>query len=295
MIGRVLLVGLGSLALLLIVRAMLVSPVPNHPFFAQDELLVIAHQGGNLIRPDNTMVAFEHAAELGVDVLEMDVHSSSDGSLVVIHDETVERTTDGNGRVNALTLSELQSLDAAHDWSIDNGQTFPYRGQGVTIPTLEELFDAFPTMPMNIEIKQIEPPIAAPLCELIRAHDKQDDVLIASFHSEAMLAFRAACPEVATSMVEKEIQPFFILNSLFLSGLFQSPAEAFQVPEYFNLPVLGRTHVTTDRFIQNAQRHNIDVHVWTVNEEAQMRRMIEAGVDGIITDRPDLLLEILGR
>ena len=147
---------------------------------------------------------------------------------------------------------------------------------------------------MNIEIKQEEPPIGQPFCDLIREYSKEDQILVASFSQTAILEFREVCPEVATSMVQAEIQNYFIFNTLFMSGLFRSPAEAFQVPEYFNLPVIGRTHVTTDRFIRNAKALNIEIHVWTVNEEEQMVRLIEAGVDGLITDRPDLLLGMLG-
>ncbi len=294
--GQMLLVFLLFALLFVVWRAWRVQPVEERPFFTNnDGFLVIAHQGGNLVRPDNTMMAFTHAVELGVDVLEMDIHSSADGELVVIHDDTVDRTTDGNGRVNDLTLAELQSYDAAYDWSIDDGETYPFRGEGVTIPALDEVFRAFPEMPMNIEIKQEAPSIAEPFCQLIREYGKEEQILVASFNQNAIVEFRETCPEVATSMVQAEIQNYFILNTLLLSALFDSPADAFQVPEYFNLPVLGRTHVTTDRFIQNAQKLNINIHVWTVNEEEQMHRLIEAGVNGLITDRPDLLLEIRDR
>jgi glycerophosphoryl diester phosphodiesterase len=292
--GRILIIIIVLMLVGIGIRALIVAPVPEHPFFAGDDFLVIAHQGGNLVRPDNTMVAFDHAVELGVDVLEMDIHSSKDGVLVVIHDDTVERTTDGNGRIQDLTLAEIKTLDAAYDWSIDDGATYPYRGQGVTVPTLEEVFEAFPAMLMNIEIKQESPSIAEPFCQLLRDYDRAERVLIPSFSKTAIEDFRAVCPEVATSMVQAEIQNYFILNTLFLSGLFQSPAEAFQVPQTFNLPVLGETRVTTDRFIRNAQRLNINVHVWTVNDPDEMQALIDSGVDGIITDRPDLLLEIVG-
>lgn len=279
----------------LVVLAMRSQPAPDKPFFAQDGLMVIAHQGGNLVRPDNTLLAFEHAAVLGVDVLEMDVHLTADDVLVVIHDDTVDRTTDGNGRVVDMTLADLQTLDAAYSWTLDDGQTFPYRGQGITVPTLESVFQAFPDWRMNIEIKPTETEIIRPLCNMIQQYGKEKDILIASFHEAALLAFRQACPNVATSMYQAEIQSFFILNKLFLSAIYQPPAEAFQVPEYFNLPVVGETLVVSPRFVRNAHKHNINVHVWTVNEPEQMARMIDVGVDGIITDRPDLLLELLGR
>lgn len=271
------------------------QPVPDHPFFAQDEVMVIAHQGGNLLRPDNTMMAFAHAVELGVDVLEMDIHSTADGEIVVIHDDTVDRTTNGNGRVNDLTLAEIQTLDAAYNWRVDDGQTYPYRGQGVVIPTLESVFQAFPDMPMNVEIKQERPSLAQPFCDLLREYDKTEQVLAASFHRRAIEEFRAACPDVATSMVEDEIRTFFTLQLFFLGGLFRPPAEAFQVPEYYTLPVVGEVQVITPRFVRQAQRQNINVHVWTVNEREEMERILATGVDGIITDRPDILLDVLGR
>ena len=209
---RALLVIVVIVAAVLVAAALLTPPAPEFPFFESDRPMVIAHQGGEGLRPSNTLIAFENAVALGVDVLEMDVHSTNDGVLVLIHDDTVDRTTDGTGRVNDFTLAELQQLDAGEYWTADDGATTPYRGQGVRIPTLDEVLTAFPQMKFNIEIKQIEPSIASSLCEALRAHDLTDRALIASFHPTAMNEFRAACPEVATSMVEDEIRPFFILN-----------------------------------------------------------------------------------
>ncbi|HZD11780.1 MAG TPA: glycerophosphodiester phosphodiesterase [Candidatus Binatia bacterium] len=267
------------------------QPRPDHPFFAdRPDVLVIAHQGGERLWPSNTMYAFERAVAMGVDVLEMDVHSSVDGVLVVSHDETVDRLTDGSGTIKEMSFADLQALDAGYRWTDDDGATFPYRGAGAQIPALEEVFEAFPDMLMNIEIKQAEPPIVEPFCELIRRYDKQDQVLVGSFHAETMVDFRRTCSEVATSGTEPEIRPFFVLNTLFLGAVYRPPAEAFQVPEYS-----GNLHVVTRRFVEGAQRHNVDVHVWTVNETADMERMLDLGVDGIITDRPDRLMEVLGR
>jgi glycerophosphoryl diester phosphodiesterase len=260
----------------------------EHAFFAADRPMVIAHQGGEGLRPSNTLLAFDNAVALGVDVLEMDVHSTRDGVLVLIHDDTVDRTTDGAGRVNDLTLEQLKQLDAGEYWTNDDGQTYPYRGQGVRIPTLEEVLTAYPQMRFNIEIKQREPSIAESLCELLRRHDLTERTLVASFHGQAMTEFRAACPEVATSMVEDEIRPFYILNLLFLGSLFSPPGEAFQVPEYS-----GERHVLTPRFVRAAQGNGIAVHPWTIDDPADMRRFLDMGVDGIITDRPDVMLQVL--
>ena len=287
---------LGGLVLMLLVvyagLAFRSQPRSDHPFFAgNQEVLVIAHQGGDGLWPSNTLYAMEQAVDMGVDVLELDIHSSADGVLVLSHDDTVDRLTDGSGLVHEMTFSELQELDAAYDWSEDDlGNAFPFRGQGIRIPALEEIFEAFPDALMNIEIKQAEPSIVEPFCDLIRAHGKEAHTLVGSFHYHTMIEFREACPEVATSATEREIRPYFALNKVFLDAAYRPPADAFQVPEYS-----GDLHVVTRRFVQGAAKHNVDVHVWTVNETADMERLLDLGVDGIITDRPDRLLEILGR
>lgn len=285
---RGLLIVVGIVVIVLVALALLMPNAPDYPFFESDRPMVIAHQGGEGLRPSNTMLAFANAVALGVDVLEMDVHSTSDGALVLIHDDTVDRTTDGSGRVQEFTLAELQQLDAGEYWTPDDGATYPYRGQGARIPTLEEIVTAFPQMKFNIEIKQIEPSIAAPLCDLLRDHGLTERALIASFHPTAMDEFRAACPEVATSMVEDEIRPFFILNTIFLGALYSPPGTAFQVPEYS-----GSLHVLTPRFVRGAQRNNVAVHPWTIDDPADMARFLDMGVDGIITDRPDIMIEVL--
>src|SRR5829696_5003203 len=140
--------------------------VPEHQYFRQDEgrPLAIAHRGGAGLWPENTLYAFERAAALGVDVIETDVRATADGELVVIHDEGVERTTDGMDRVGSLTLAELKRLDAAYRFSPDGGRSFPLRGSGVSVPTLREVFAALPHMRFNIEPKQGVPAVAAPLC-----------------------------------------------------------------------------------------------------------------------------------
>ncbi|MGC9335211.1 MAG: glycerophosphodiester phosphodiesterase [Anaerolineae bacterium] len=274
------------------VLALLARPAAQHPFFAQFDgyPLVMAHQGGNGLWPDNTFYAFEQAVALGVDVLEMDVHSTADGALVVIHDRTVDRTTDGSGAVHDLTLAELQALDAAYRWTPDDGGTFPYRGQGITVPTLEELFVAFPGMPMNIEIKQAEPSIAMPLCDLIREYGMADRVLVVSFHEEATKEFRQICPEVVTGTTQNEVITLFALSKPYLEGVYSPAAGAVQVPEY-----RSGLHVITARFLDAAHNRGLQVHAWTINDEADMRRLVDLGVEGIITDYPDRLLQVLGR
>lgn len=289
-------IGLGViilLAVLYVTLAWRAQPVPAHPFFTQQEgVMVIAHQGGELLRPSNTLAAFDHAVELGVDVLEMDIHQTADHVIVLMHDATVDRTTDGSGTIKEMTFAEIRELDAGYYWTDDDGATYPYRGQGIQVPTLEEMFQRYPKMRMNIEIKQETPSMVRPFCQLIRDYNMADKILVGTFHQTAIEEFRKVCPHVLTSMVEPEIQFFFGLNTVFLGPLFQAPGTAFQVPLTSSLPLIGEVNVITERFAHVAHSHNIQVHAWTINETAEMERLIEMGVDGIITDRPDLLLEL---
>ena len=289
---RVLLGVLAVLAAAYAISALLARPAAEHPFFAQFEQrpLVMAHRGGRALWPENTLYAFEQAVEMGVDVLEMDIHTTADSVPVIMHDDTVDRTTNGSGPILSFTLDELQALDAGYTWSPDEGQTFPYRGQGITVPTLEEVFAAFPDVPLNIEIKQEEPSMVAPFCQLIHDHDLVDQVLVASFHEETIEEFRATCPEVATSTSTSETVALFALSRLFLEDTYSPPAEAAQVPEY-----RSGLHVLAPRFVDAAHNRHLEVHAWTINEEDDMERMISLGVDGIITDYPDRLLALLGR
>jgi glycerophosphoryl diester phosphodiesterase len=258
--------------------------------FVHKKVLVIAHQGGEGIWPSNTLFAFEQAARLGVDMLDLDVHLSQDGHLVVIHDDSVDRTTGGKGKVRDLTLAQLKALDAGWYWPQFSKETdpHPFRGQGIVIPSLEEVFRAFAAMPMTVEIKADG--LAQPFCALIRQYGMADKLIVASFRDSAMQDFRRACPEVMTSMTESEIRPLVILN-LFNLGIFYSPAaQALQVP----VRAAG-FEVVTPALIEAANQKGLVVQPWTINEEAEMRRLIGLGVHGINTDRPDLLMKVLGR
>lgn len=294
-------IALGVVGLLLVVYAVLawrVAPAPDYAYFVEGERpLVMAHQGGERLYPSNTLLAMQESVALGVDVLEMDIHASSDGVLVVIHDDTVDRTTDGTGAVKEMTFAELSQLDAGYYWTDDEGATYPYRGQGITIPAFAEILTTFPDMRLNVEIKPPDPAVAQAACDLLRQHGASERALIGTVHDEVVAAFRAACPESPTSMVESEIRPFWILSTLFLGQLYQSPtgAAALQVPERSSLPVIGEVQVITPRFVRVIHKHNLEIHAWTINETADMERLLATGIDGIITDRPDRMLELNGR
>lgn len=250
----------------------------------------MAHRGGGGLWPQNTLYAFERAAALGVDVLEMDIHASRDGVLVVMHDEVVDYNTQGQGRIKDLALAELKALDAGYRWTNDGGATYPYRGLGIRIPTLEEVLQAFPVMRLNIDIKQVEPPIVEPFVEMLRRYGKSEQVMVGSFHEEPLRRFRALCPEAATAGGVGETRLFWGLSRAYLDFAYRPRANAFQVPEWS-----GSLHVVTPCFIRAAHARGIEVHVWTVDDEADIRRLIKWGVDGIITDRPDRLMHVLNR
>src|SRR5688572_26976145 len=167
-----------SLALLLIFT----PDAPSTSYYSNiSRPLVIAHQGGDGLGPGNTMYAFEKAVDIGSDVLEMDAHITRDSQIVLMHDETVDDTTDGTGLIEDLTLAELKQLDAAYKWTNNDNKAFPYRGQGIQVTALEEVFQKFPQMRYVIEIKLTEHPIHEPLCGLIRQYNMQDKVMVASF------------------------------------------------------------------------------------------------------------------
>jgi glycerophosphoryl diester phosphodiesterase len=253
-------------------------------------VLVFAHRGGGGLIPENTLEAFVYSARMGVDVLELDVHSTADGTLVVHHDASVDRTTNGQGRVNEMTLEALKKLDAGYVFTADGGRTFPFRGKGVTVPTLREIFEALPEMTFNIEPKQHTPSIIEPLCALMRERKMIDKTIVGSFNQTTIDDFRRTCPEVATSASPSEVSKFLALSKTGLGESYSPPMQALQVPRN-----IGGLQVVTKQFVEAAHLRNLKVHVWTVNETADMQRLIEMGVDGIMTDYPDRLLELLNR
>jgi glycerophosphoryl diester phosphodiesterase len=272
------------------------SPIEQAAFFdstagdnPDNVPLVFAHQGGELLRPSNTMTAFTHAVELGTQVIDTDLHMTADGELVLIHDETVDRTSDGTGAVRDLTLAELRVLDFGDTFTTDDGQTFSYRGQGHGIVTVEELFEAFDEHRFGIEIKQADPDAATLLCRQIHRFGYEERVIVSSFTQPNMDVFRRACPEVATSATGSEVRTFYVLHRLGLAGLVDPEYQAFQVPES-----AGGILILSDGFVADARSRGIPIVPWTINEAKVMDRLIGLGVDGINTDRPDLLLDRFG-
>jgi len=263
--------------------------VADHPYFDAQRPWVIAHQGGLGLWPQNTLYAFEHALELGVDVLEMDLHATSDGMFVVMHDARVDRTTNGSGRIDSMTLAEVRSLDAGYRFQDESGE-YPFRDQGLQVPMFEEVLSRFVGARLVVEMKEFSPESAVELCRMIEESQATDRVLVASFGQESMRAFRGACPKVATSATSREVVLLHVFRRLHLASLYRGPAVALQVPESS-----GGLTVVDPGLIELAKELNVAIQVWTINDESDMERLLEMGVQGIITDYPNRLLRVMGR
>ncbi len=289
---RVLLVVAGALGLVYAGFALTARAAAPHPWFARRPgdrtILVFAHQGGEGVWPSNTMLGFERSAALGAEVLDTDMHITKDGALVLMHDQTADRTTNGTGAIRDLTLADLQRLDAGYRFSLDGGNTFPFRGQGLAVPTLESLFQRWPDKRFGIEIKQTPPDIAKPFCAMIRKFGMQDKVLVSSFAQANMDAFRAECPEVATSATQDEVTLFFALNTVGLTYAYTPKFQSLQVPETF-----GSLTILTPQFMAGARNRGLSAQPWTINEPDQLKRMIALNVDAINTDFPERLIALL--
>jgi glycerophosphoryl diester phosphodiesterase len=247
--------------------------------------LLIAHRGGSGLAPENTLVAFRQALEWWrADVLEIDVQPTRDGDAVVIHDPNVDRTTDGGGPVCALTVGELAGLDAGYRFTPDGGATFPFRGAGVRISTLREVLEALPHARVNVEIKDAR--AQEPVWETVRSLGAEQRVLIAAGDRKNRARF-AAYPG-PTSASSQEMYAFYALHKLRLGRLYRPAVDAWQMPDNH-----GGRQVLDPRWVREAHARNVAVHVWTIDETEDMRRLLSWGVDGIVSDRPDRLARVL--
>lgn len=253
--------------------------------------MVIAHRGGAQIAPENTLVAFTKAVELGVDLIELDVQATADGQLVVIHDLFLDRTTNGSGGpIYIYNYDLLKQLDAGYKFTLDGGKTYPYRGKNIRIPTLGQVLKSYPQQKFIIEIKQYVPSIEGLVVQAIRKEKAEDRVIICSFNHQVLKRFRKLAPELVTSASSFELKVFYVLYKLKLAQFYPLSVEIFLVPDFFD----NKT-VITQEFVKVAQSKNIKVFAWTINTPQEMEDMVRFGVDGIITDFPDLLINKIGR
>lgn len=251
-------------------------------------VLNYAHQGGAKEAPSSTLFAMNRALSVGADAIELDVHCTADGELVVCHDATIDATTDGSGAIASLTLDEVRALDNAAAWPTLRGRAPFDRSLGVA--TLREVLECFPDTILNLDIKQTAPDVPAYeglLASLLREHGRADDVIVASFLDLATDRFSEAAPEIPTSAGTVAVAQFWRAVQ---DGV-EPPAMrhvALQVPASF-----GETVVVDERFVEAAHSAGLAVHVWTIDDAEEMRSLLDLGVDGIITDRPSVLADVL--
>lgn len=266
-------------------------PVPKHPWFeGLPETVVIGHRGASGHRPENTLAAFIQALEMGADAIELDVRRSADGQWVVFHDDSLERTTNGQGIVAAHDLASLQSLDAGYRFDPDNTGRFPWRGRGITIPTLDEVMEGLPeNTRLVVEIKDQGPDAASALIDKLKAHPEWwSQMMINAFDPKPIRALRQNLPQVATGATSPDIARFWLGAHLRWVGFLWPPFEAFQIPEKH-----GPLTLVTPALVRAAHRLGVPVQVWTVNQPESMTRLLDLGVQGLITDFPDRARAVL--
>jgi glycerophosphoryl diester phosphodiesterase len=256
--------------------------------------LVYAHRGGAALRPENTLAAFDHGLSFGVDGLELDVHLSRDGVVVVHHDATLERTTNGRGPVSAYTAAELATLDAGFhfrggDGDSRNSAAFPYRARGFGIPTLWQVLERYPGISLIVELKQSNALLARTTIDVVRKAGAIERTALGSFYHRVLRAARQYEPAIRTGAASEETR-WALYRSWVHWPLGRTAYRELQVPEQS-----GRTTIVTPQFIEHAHRAGLPVKVWTVNERADIQRLLDWGVDAIISDRPDVAVEVARR
>ncbi|MFW9770156.1 MAG: glycerophosphodiester phosphodiesterase [Candidatus Thorarchaeota archaeon] len=252
--------------------------------------LIMAHRGESGNVPENTMLALESALKIGVDVLESDIRFTKDNIPILFHDDDLERTTGVKGSVRDKTLDELLQIDLGYSFTTDIGQTYPYRGQGLKVVTLEEALQKFPDTILNLDIKDTFSKAPKEVARVLQENQRTENIMIASFHPPQLKRFRESAPMIPTSAHPNEVRNFVIGVRMRTMRFFvRSVAyKAFQIPERS-----GGLQIVTPRFVTAAHERDLAVHVWTINDKEGMERLLNMEVNGIFTDYPTLLREVL--
>lgn len=262
-----------------------------NPYHRFQKPYTIAHRGGGGLAPENSSCAFEIMTQFdGVHAIETDIHVTKDGVIVATHDDVMDRISNITGRVSDLTWAEIKEADAGYRWTYDDGASFPGRDQGCRILSLAELFERYgQTYVVNIDLKPNDPALIPPLLDLINEHNMLANVVIGSFHDDITKRLREAAPTLATAASYSETRRFYLMSRVALERFWQPHPQcvAFQVPD-----AIGARRIVDRRFITGAHRKGVEVHVWTINYPQVMRRLLDWGADGIITDYPDRLLAV---
>jgi glycerophosphoryl diester phosphodiesterase len=263
----------------------------GHPYFDVPRPVVIGHRGCAGEAPENTLPSFERGLAQGAGILESDVHLTRDGVPVLLHDDELERVSNGRGAVREHRLEALRALDFGHAFTPDGGRTHPFRGRGIRVATLEEALGACPGARFNLELKEDVPGIVEAVLDVLRTAKREPLTLLTAEKAELMAKVRSACERLSEAPAQgaSAADVLAFLRSA-LDGAPPPPGPmALQVPESF----AGQALVTP-RFVEHAHRHGIHVHVWTINERHDMERLLGMGVDGLVTDFPGRMTALLG-
>jgi glycerophosphoryl diester phosphodiesterase len=266
-----------------------VAEALNYPALGSGDPLSFAHRGGAALWPENTLEAFAGAAALGCTHLETDLRMTRDGAIVLMHDADVSRTTDGKGTVSDFSLEEIQRLDAAY-WFSPDGQTYPRRGQGLRVPTLAELTERLPNVGINVEIKERgTADLPAALWATIQERGLEDRLIVAAERHGLLARFRRISRgRMATAASRRECLQFWLASRLSLERWLSVPYCALQIPV-----VAAGLQFLTPRLIRAAHALGIAVHVWTIDDPVEMRALLDSGVNGLMSDRPDRLMAVV--
>jgi glycerophosphoryl diester phosphodiesterase len=255
-------------------------------FFSLPRPRVMAHRGLSGLFPENTLLAFEEAARVGAPYIELDVHMTRDGEVIVCHDADLKRTTDRAGLIHELSYAEVAAADAGYNFGGTKGK-FPFRGQGLSVPRLADVLAGFAQIHFVIEVKQIEPSLIAAISEVIEKAHMRRHVLIASEHQQPLSEAREMLAGVPTNFSALETAEFFRRLAIGMAG-YEPPGEALQIP-----PQHQGLRLVTEQSVAGARDLGVEMHVWTVNDPAEMRSFLRLGAHGIITDYPDRMLALV--
>lgn len=254
-------------------------------FLSNSHPLVFAHRGGCALGPENTIAAFDLGRAAGADGLELDVHMSSDGVIVVCHDDLLDRTTNANGPIQGRTAADLARVDAGHRFT-DTAGGFPFRGLGIGIPTLRDVLARYRDMIIIIEMKEDSAAMGRAVAAEVRAADAVERVCAAGYGQRSLDAARAALPEMATGASRPEAQ-WALYRSIAGLPVRRAAYNAFQVPE-----TSGWLRIISPRFIRHVHDAGRRIQAWTIDDEPDMRRLLGWGVDGLISNRPDVAVRV---
>lgn len=265
--------------------------MPKRRYFDPPGPWLVAHRGGSALAPENTFAAFDRATSLGADALEIDVRLTLDGTVVVFHDEDTARITGEPGTIEARTLAQVAVLDAARTFSPDGGRTFPLRGTGVSIPAFAAALARYPRMRFNVDAKTEDPALAEALVRDVRAANAGERVCLGSFFDAQAERLGRLLPEVCRYLPQGAATCHVLAA--------KSGATGGGCPVGYDLADvphrMGSMTIVDARVVAYFHSRGVPVHVWTVDDEREMRELLALGVDGIVTDRPDVLARVLGR